>query len=222
MKTKLIISIWVLLFLPLPTLSQAQSDVTQFLGIPVDGTKSEMVRKLTEKGFTPNPYSNDVLDGEFNGRDVRLVVVTNNNRVWRIAVSDVYPVNEETIKIRYNNLLEQFNNNQRYRSTPDSTLQSYMIPDREDISYERLVNKKRYQAVFFQKVSNYDSLQNELDSLRSKKEKESTDFERVLEIMLKQQNFDKLVWFEIAEQSGKYVIRIFYDNELNRPNGDDL
>ena len=30
----------------------AQKDVTKFLGIPVDGTKSEMIKKLKEKGFT--------------------------------------------------------------------------------------------------------------------------------------------------------------------------
>ena len=29
----------------------AQKDVTKFLGIPVDGSESEMVKKLKEKGF---------------------------------------------------------------------------------------------------------------------------------------------------------------------------
>ena len=29
----------------------AQKDVTKFLGIPVDGTKAEMKKKLQEKGF---------------------------------------------------------------------------------------------------------------------------------------------------------------------------
>ena len=28
-----------------------QREVTKFLGIPVDGNKSEMIRKLKEKGF---------------------------------------------------------------------------------------------------------------------------------------------------------------------------
>ena len=32
---------------------QAQRQVTTFLGIPVDGTKAEMKRKLVAKGFTP-------------------------------------------------------------------------------------------------------------------------------------------------------------------------
>ena len=30
---------------------RAQTDVTRFLGIPVDGSKTEMIQKLKEKGF---------------------------------------------------------------------------------------------------------------------------------------------------------------------------
>ena len=47
-----------------------QSDVTKFLGIPVDGFKSEMIQKLKEKGFVNSTLHEDILEGEFNGRDV--------------------------------------------------------------------------------------------------------------------------------------------------------
>ena len=43
--------------------SMAQTDVTKFLGIPVDGDKSEMMEKLKSKGFTQGPYAEDVLRG---------------------------------------------------------------------------------------------------------------------------------------------------------------
>lgn len=33
---------------------------------------------------------------------------------------------------------------------------------------------------------------------------------------------NKLVWFMIYEQYGKYKIAIFYENKLNMPNGEDL
>ena len=46
--------------------SMAQTDVTKFLGIPVDGDKSEMKEKLKSKGFTQSPYVEDVLTGVFN------------------------------------------------------------------------------------------------------------------------------------------------------------
>ena len=65
----------------------AQKDVTQFLGIPVDGYKPEMIQKLKTKGFTINPLTKDVLDGEFNGTDVNVFIATNNNKVWRIALA---------------------------------------------------------------------------------------------------------------------------------------
>ena len=35
----------------------AQMDVTKFLGIPVDGNKSDMMSKLKSKGFTQSPYA---------------------------------------------------------------------------------------------------------------------------------------------------------------------
>lgn len=39
----------------------AQTDVTKFLGIPVDGSKSEMMRKFKSKGFTQRPYAEGYL-----------------------------------------------------------------------------------------------------------------------------------------------------------------
>ena len=45
----------------------AQKDVTKFLGIPVDGTKAQMIAKLKAKGFTPStkPYKKGALTGTF-------------------------------------------------------------------------------------------------------------------------------------------------------------
>ena len=63
----------------------AQGDVTKFLGIPVDGYKSEMRRKLEAKGFVWNSLL-ECLEGEFNGTDVQVHIVTNNNKVYRIMV----------------------------------------------------------------------------------------------------------------------------------------
>ena len=78
----------------------AQLGVTKFLGIPVDGYKNEMIKKLKAKGFTDSVLGNDMLEGEFNGENVYLSVVTNNNKVYRIAVIDQNPRGETDIKIR--------------------------------------------------------------------------------------------------------------------------
>lgn len=69
-----------------------------------------MIQKLKAKGFQYNS-SGDYLTGEFNGRNVLLKVVTNNNKVYRIAVTDAKNSNETDIKIRFNTLCRQFKNN---------------------------------------------------------------------------------------------------------------
>ena len=84
------------------TASAQEKDVTKFLGIPVDGFKSEMIQKLKEKGFVLSTYE-DALEGEFNGVSVSLSVVTNNNKVYRVVVIDNNNSSEADIKIRFNN-----------------------------------------------------------------------------------------------------------------------
>ena len=41
----------------------AQNDVTQFLGIPVDGYKYEMIDKLKENGFVSTSHDKNILEG---------------------------------------------------------------------------------------------------------------------------------------------------------------
>lgn len=118
----------------------AQKEVTKFLGIPVDGSKSSMIQKLKNKGFVYYP-SADYLEGEFNGQQVDVFIATNNNKVYRIMVCDKNTCDEGQIKIRYNTLCRQFANNQKY-----VPLDAEELSEREDISYEMTVHKKKYQA----------------------------------------------------------------------------
>ena len=92
---KKILSITMLLMFSIVV--HAQQDVTQFLGIPIDGNKKEMVRKLKEKGYQNDPMS-EALVGEFNGANVNVFVVTNNNKVCRIMVADANNVDERLFK----------------------------------------------------------------------------------------------------------------------------
>ena len=85
-------------------------DPIRFLGIPVDGTEKDMIAALKSKGFEYDS-TKECLYGEFNGEDVELHIVTNKNKVWRIYVEDRYPRDEYQIKLRYNRLCEQFENN---------------------------------------------------------------------------------------------------------------
>ncbi len=227
MEKKLKTRLWFLMFLILPVALQAQKDVTQFLDIPVDGYKPEMIKKLKSKGYTINQYKDDILEGEFNGTDVNIIIATNNNKVWRIAVFEVNTTDETNIKIKFNNLIRQFVNNNRYSTEADSTIAKYTIPKDEDISYEITVNNKRYEAVFYQKSLKYDSLINEKDALTAKDKLTDKEKERVgdliVEIFRESMNsFNKQVWFMIKEDDGEYRIVIYYDNEYNKANGSGL
>ena len=231
MKASIKKGMWFYLFLILPVALYAQKDVTQFLGIPVDGSKSEMIEKLKDKGYTISPYKKDGLVGEFNGTDVQIYIATNNNKVRRIAVMDANPMSESNIKIRFNNLLHQFRNNTRYLPTPDSTIVKYTIPQDEDISFQLLVNKKSYQATFFQQTAVYDSLTLKINTLKKKQTSNDGYTDQLTKLLytnqLNQINelyncFNKKVWVSIYKLIGGYGIAIYYDNVYNESNGEGL
>lgn len=208
--------------------ANAQKDVTKFLGIPVDGSKSEMRRKLISKGFTPKTvFGEERLEGEFNGTDVYVMIGTNNNKVWRIAVVDQSSMDEKDIKNRFNRLVSQFKKNERYIDFR----KDFTIPEEENVIHE--YRRKTYEAVFYQKPdeSQIDTaairklFEKELPSKYTEEEwanlpdKEKEELlSDVLEPITK-----KPVWFRIEEESyGKYYIMMFYDNEYNHANGEDL
>ena len=178
----------------------AQKEVTQFMGIPVDGSPTEMIKKLKAKGFTTDEKfmraiklggvdwdGPEVLTGRFNGEKVLLGLLVEQNKVWRICISDKNTRDETQIKIRFNTLVRQFENNDKYVYFYEQT-----IADDEDISYQMTVNKKQYEAVFGQKG-----------------EDGTVDEKRI-------------VWFTIVEGSDGYKIAMFYDNKYNEADGSDL
>lgn len=134
------------LFASIAISAQTNSNVLKFMGIPVDGSKTEVIQKLKEKGFKYDSI-NDCLTGQFNGMDSHIFVSTNKNRVDRIIVCSINGTTEANIRVVYNNLLKQFNNNSKYIPAIGNKL----IPEDEDISHEMLVHNKRYDAVFYLK-----------------------------------------------------------------------
>ena len=178
----------------------AQKEVTKFMGIPVDGSPTEMIKKLKAKGFTTDEYAllavklgsvdwdgPEVLTGRFNGEYVRLYLNVGTNNVWRISLVDKNSRDQTQIKIRFNTLVRQFENNDKYVYFYEQT-----IADDEDISYQMTVNKKRYDAYFLQKGEDGTV------------------------------NIKKMVWFLIEQDSDGYYIAMFYDNKYNQADGSDL
>lgn len=210
----------------------AQNDVTTFLGIPVDGFKSEMRQKLIDKGFTPKKVgNNEYLEGEFNGTDVHIFIATNNNKVYRIMVCDANTQDEANIKIRFNKLVNQFENNKRY-----TALDQYTISDTEDISYEMLVHKKNFDALFYQNpdMEKVDTLALQYkireqllekykpEQLENPTEEMNQEVQAIAMRIGMDMIFKKPVWFRICESYGEYYITMYYDNEYNHANGEDL
>jgi len=148
-------------------------------------------------------------------------------------VCDANTMSEGDIKIRFNKLCQQFQNNKKYISASLSE-SDYTIPEKEDISYELLVHKKRYEAVFYQQPANLDTtaiakeMQDFLltkyteEQLANPAEDEQKDMMMAVTSYMLDKISKKVVWFMISEYYGKYYITIFYDNEYNRANGDDL
>ena len=214
-----------------------QSEGTlKFLGIPVDGSKSEMVAALKSKGFRYDSNSG-FLVGDFNGMESHIGIVENHGKVYRVVVFDANTYDAGQIKIRFNNLIHQFeNSNGKYYYID----QNEMIPEDEDISYEINVHDKQYSATFI-----YNPLYGN-DELRDKLVNEVVEENKLLlekkgitpeEFYSDKDNYiqvfssivDKIfqmskgsVWFQIFEYYGKYYIGLYYDNLINSPNGEDL
>ena len=212
-----------------------QSESTlKFLGIPVDGSKSEMVAALKSKGFEYDSES-DFLIGDFNGRESHIGIVENHGKVYRVVVFDANTCDAGEIRIRFNNLIHQFENNDKYYYI----VQNEMIPEDEDIHYEILVNKKQYIAEFiYNPLYGNDELRDRLINEAIEESEEVIKDGKNIEFYSDKDNYDQLVssiaglkviqmsnssvWFKIFEYHGEYYIGLYYDNLLNKPNGEDL
>lgn len=146
-------------------------------------------------------------------------------------VCDAKTMGETDIKIRFNRLCDQFSNNKNYIELDED---GQKIPDDENIRYEISVHDKRYEAIFYQVPNTTDTLalQNDMKAFALTKYSEEQLANPTPEIQedIVKMAFDftmqrmtmKPVWFMISEHYGKYYITMFYDNEYNRANGEDL
>ena len=231
---KRLLSFIIGIFIMCSTVFGQSESTLKFLGIPVDGSKSEMVEVLKSKGFEYDSES-DFLIGDFNGKKSEIGIVENHDKVYRVVVFDANTCNAEEIRIRFNNLIHQFENNDKYFYI----FPNDVIPEDEDIHYEILVHKKQYIAEFrYNPLYDNDELRDRLINEAVEESKENIKDEKDIEFYSDKDNYDKLissivglkviqmsnssVWFKIFEHYGKYYIGLYYDNLLNAPNGEDL
>ena len=211
----------VLLFVMCGSFVAAQNDVIKFLGIPVDGPKSEMIKKLQEKGFKYD-RENDLLYGMFNGEDLSLrVYADRDGKVWQITLLDTKVRDKDEIKIRFNTLLWQFLETNKYVKTMGD-----IIPNSEDIEKRILIDGKTYQAHFLPRGTDVSDFEFEKLNDLTKEKIQKLTVEEQLFIVEKVKRLAQLscVWFQIEDSSGGgYIICMYYTNPNNDPrNGADL
>lgn len=143
---KRLIIIILALFTGIAISAQTNSNVLKFMGIPVDGSKTQVIQKLKEKGFKYDSI-NDCLVGQFNGHNSDIFISTNKNKVDRIVVKTLTALSTADIRVSYNRLLQQFNTNNKYVTFEENEC----ISEDEDISYEMRAHDKRYEAAFYPK-----------------------------------------------------------------------
>lgn len=138
---KRIVLITLLAFLPFIGFGQNHGPL-KFLGIPIDGAEAHFASELRAKGFTYNSVKKS-FRGQFNGNNVDVFIHTNHNVIDRIYVA--FPqTNEESIRVEFNRLLGQFQENEKYMDF----VMNEEIPEDDDISYEISIRNKRYEAIF--------------------------------------------------------------------------
>lgn len=222
--------VYTLLFtaLTLTSLVAQEPLVTEFLGIPIDGSKAELLKRIKEKGFVSNKSTPDILEGEFNGQPVLLQVATYKDKAYRVFLMDAYPSNEANIKVRFNTLCQQFNDNPKYTSFEEQ----YFIPMKQPLS-----SNARYEAHYYVSATPEEqqqlgerltafAIENYTQEELADPTDEVTQQLRTYEASQRQQLDNTVtmrsVWFIIVKDFAEYRIAMYYDNCYNQAKGEDL
>ena len=208
-----------------PLLPEVDKEAFAFMGIPIDGSKYQMIMALEAKGFEKKSF-HDQLTGMFNGEEVTLEVSTNHGVVDRILV--IYPSCSEAndTRIKYNTLLSRLNRNAKYVCiNPRDEL-----PADERIYWNLLENSKYYDAVYFYLQPDTaskqwaDEFKEEYQKHYNKPMVSGLSYEEMEEALfcLPSRLSDAVsgvVWFTMVSV---HQININYINFKNRPRGEDL
>ncbi len=212
----------VIIMLVLTMSANAQTHVTKFMGIPVDGTKENMIIKLKGKGFT-QPFPVELpymLEGEFNGLKVEVFLIDNKGKMWRVVVLNKC-TGENIARDTYNRLLTQFKNHKNYTQIDEADI----IPETDNLITELYKNHKKYRSAFYQSVDiekyikeypEFDKLpEEERGNILSSLFKEAANIDYIPK---------RFVWLSLDKNDSDRVfnVYIFYENKFNEPNGEDL
>ena len=229
--------------LMLLTLSlNAQDGIIRFKGIPVDGTKEEMIIKLKQKGFTYD-YTNDMFKGVFDGDNIVGFIQTYNDKVYNIRfMQDAHGFNKSIVINKYNSLVLQYETNEKYLSNNEfdramNNSDTYQIDAYEDIGYEMKkgkIYKAQYYYTFDKNLSDTTGLyQYKIEKIK-KFQNLASAYDRNLDDFINDSTLPAFYFMHRLEQDmvrfyiidgmdyDTYLIMFDYTNRRNAPNGEDL
>lgn len=234
--------VFTLLMLLTLSLSAQNDGVIKFMGIPVDGSKSDMILKLKQKGFTYD-YENDIFSGKFDGESISGMIQTYNDKVYNIRFThDVTGFNKSVVIHKFNLFVSKYNFNEKYMSCIEfdkatKGIDTYQIDDYEDINYE-MKKGKVYRAQYYYK---YEKDLSDTTGYYQYKIETITKFsdlarsqgvniddyinEDTLQALFFMHRLEQdLVQFYIIEgmNYNTFLIMFDYYNRRNAPNGEDL
>ena len=195
-----------------------------FMGVPIDGSKYQMITALEGKGFERD-IAGDQMTGMFNGEKVKLNISTNHGMVDRILVEYPYCSEANDTRVKYNTLLSRFNRNDKYVCiNPRKD-----IPANENIALCIIENSKKYDAIYFSLKSENiaeqwtESFKQEYQKHYNKQLGELS-YEEMEEVLFClplniSTAVSGVVWFTMVDS---HRININYINFKNRPRGEDL
>lgn len=142
MKRTILIALSLILTLTL----SAQSNITTFMGIPVEGTRAAMTTQLLKNGLVK--AGNDFLINNIEGRSFLVRIMTNKGKVYRISMVETKGTSDvHSILTKYENLIDEFRANEtlyceyEYNKPVDPAHEPF---------WENFIHQGAYYAEFFQ------------------------------------------------------------------------
>lgn len=126
------------------------------MGIPVDGPIHEMKANLLKKGFVPaETLGNNIMTGEFNGRNVMLSIDGHKGQTYSVNVM-IHVSGVENAKELANLFYMQLSQSCKYLSAKG--IKDSFIADDEGGGRNIFLNTKAYYETFYQVFTDSDDL----------------------------------------------------------------
>ncbi len=126
---------------------QAKKDVTTFMGVSVDGSRSKVITALKAAGCSSSDAQ--TLQCDFCGQKMTVEVRSSRKGVYQVVLTEKTGTeNVDSAIVRYNSLIDWFRSNGEYTEYESNP---YIYKTGNQNTIARYIHEKWYYAEFFQK-----------------------------------------------------------------------